>query len=192
MIDTKLINKAKKKSKVVEKIDISWRQHVKNLKENIFVVPFKGNYSALIEDNFVLVEGYCGLLFIDKVYYNHKTYLLKTPIKQDPFKIYGVYNLKGRFESFVARPEIGFHYMGMGNRGHNICTGELQYKNPRSLKTLKEITLQIIGSLRLINMESLGTVLLPDSYASLKTIFLAKDGKTGEKLLAEGLIEEIF
>jgi len=195
MIDTKLIVRARQKSKEIETIDSSWRSYVELLRETIFTIPFKGNYNALIEDNTMLVEGYCGLLLIDKVYFSHKTYLLKNPIQHNPFRIYGVYGNKGDFECFIARPEIGFHYLGLHNQGHAICTGDVEYHNPDSLGELREVSSKIIDSFRLINMESLGTVLLPDDYAELRAIFSNKDedSKTKvEELLKEELIEEIL
>ena len=72
MIDTKLINKAKKKSGLIEKIDSSWREFMERLKENTFSIPFKGEYNCLIKDGTIFVEGYSGLLLIDKLYFNHK------------------------------------------------------------------------------------------------------------------------
>ena len=195
MIDTKLIKQAKEKSKVIETIDSSWRRYAENLKQAIISVPFKGRYNALMQDNYVLVEGYCGLLLIDKVYCSHKTYLLKNPVEYSPFRIYGVYDSKGRFENFVTRPEIGFHYLSINKQGHAICTGDIQYLNPDSMDSLKEASLKIANSFRLINMESLGIVLLPDSYARLKSIFSNEDDGPKaklERLLDEGLIEEIF
>ena len=92
MIDTKLITRAKQSSKEIETIDSSWRGYVENLRETIFTIPFKGNYSALIEENALLIEGYSGLLLIDRLYHNKKTYLLKTPVKHSPFRIYGLYD----------------------------------------------------------------------------------------------------
>lgn len=195
MIDIKLINQAQRTSEVIEIIDLSWRNYVRNLKEDVFTIPFKGNYNALIEENSVFVEGYCGLLLIDKVYFDHKTYFLKNPVKHHPFRIYGVYNNRGHFESFASRPEIGFHYSGMSGQGHPICTGDIEYLSPGSFDSLKEISLKIINSFRLINMDSLGTVILPDNYARLRTIFSneQEELKTKfEKLLAEGLIEKIL
>lgn len=195
MIDLMLMDKAKKKSEAIETIDSSWRSYVNNIKDNTFTIPFKGIYNALIEDNSVLVEGYCGLLLIDKLYCSHKTYLLKTPVRHHPFRIYGVYDSIGRFDCFIARPEIGFHYLGMKNHGHPICTGDIEYLNPVSLELLREASSKIINSFRLINMESLGTVLLPDDSAKLKSIFLNTDGneetKLG-KLLNDELIEQIL
>jgi len=195
MIDTILISKAKVKSKIIEKIDSSWREFVDGLKAGIFTVPFKGEYSCLVQDKVMLVEGYSGLLFIDKLYFNHKTYLLKTPVKYYPFKIYGVYDEKGSFTNFVSEPEIGFHYLGLSDKGHSICTGEIQYLNPESLGLLKEACLKIAKSFRVVNLESLGTVILPESFLSLKNILANKDEdakKKFEKLLKADLIEEII
>jgi len=195
MIDTKLIVKAKQSSKEIETIDSSWRSYVENLRETIFTIPFKGNYSALIEENALLIEGYSGLLLIDRLYHNKKTYLLKTPVKHSPFRIYGLYDSRGRFECFMARPEIGFHYLGLHNQGHAICTGDIEYHNPDSLGALKEISSKIIDSFRLINVESLGTVLLPNEYSELRSILANKEEDPKikvKKLLNENLIEEIL
>lgn len=195
MIDVLLVNKAKKKSGLIERIDDSWREFVSRLKENIFSVPFKGEYNCMVKDNIMLVEGYCGLLLIDKLYYKHKTYFLKTPVKYYPFKIYGVYDEKGSFTDFVSEPEIGFHYLGLSTKGHTICTGDIQYLNPESLGLLKEVALKIVKALRVINLESLGTVILPESYSSLRNILANKDKDTlckFEELNKQGLIEEVI
>jgi len=195
MIDTQLVNKAKKKSGLIEKIDASWREFVDRLKDNTFSIPFKGEYSCLIKGNNMFVEGYSGLLLIDKLYYNHKTYLLKTSVKYYPFKIYGAYDQRGDFTDFVSEPEIGFHYLGLSNKGHTICTGEIQYLNPESLGLLKEACLKIVKSFRVINLESLGTVILPESFSDFKNILANKDEDSRrkfEKLLNQNLIEEII
>jgi len=195
MIDVKLITEAEEKSKVIETIDLSWRAFVADLKENIFSIPFKGAYQAFIEAESLFIEGYCGLLLIDRLYFKQKNYLLKEPIKYYPFRIYGVYDQSGSFEHFVARPEMGFHYLGLSNRGHAICTGDIQYLNPDSLDLLKEAALKIINSFRVINLESLGTVLLPDNYATLRDILANKEEETKTKvgkLIRHKLIEEIL
>ena len=195
MIDTLLVSKAKKKSGLIEKIDASWREFVDRLKESTFSIPFKGEYSCLVKDGYMLVEGYSGLLLIDKLYYKQKTYFLKTPVKYYPFKIYGVYDERGSFTDFISEPEIGFHYLGLSNKGHTICTGEIQYLNPESLGLLKEACLKIIKSFRVVNLESLGTVLLSESHSDLKNILSDKNEDVKhkfEKLLNQNLIEEIF
>jgi len=195
MIDTELIEKAEEKSKVIERIDHSWRTFVNDLKEGIFTIPFKGAYQAFIEADSLFIEAYCGLLLIDSLYYKHKTYLLKDPVKYYPFRIYGVYDNRGDFEHFTARPEIGFHYLGLSERGHSICTGDIQYSNPDSLESLKQAALKIASSFRLINLESLGTVLLPDNYANVRTILSNKDEDSEtkfKKLRKEKLIEELL
>ena len=143
----------------------------------------------------MLVEGYSGLLLVDKLYYKHKTYFLKTPVKYCPFKIYGAYDESGSFTDFVSEPEMGFHYLGLSKKGHAICTGDIQYLNPESLGLLKEACLMIIKSLRVVNLESLGTVILPESYSRLTSILSEKDEDTKykfEKLLNQNLIEEII
>ena len=195
MIDTELINKAKKKSGLIEQIDAAWREFVDRLKDNTFSIPFRGEYSCLVKGSSMFIEGCSGLLLIDKLYFNHKTYLLKTPVKYYPFKIYGVYGERGRFMNFVSEPEIGFHYLGLSDKGHSICTGDVQYLNPESLGLLKEACLKIIKSLRVINLESLGTVILPESFLSLKNIISNKDEDLKhkfERLLDEKLIEKII
>lgn len=195
MIDMKLISKAKKESTLIQKIDASWREFVGRLKENTFSIPFKGEYNCLIKGNTMLVEGYCGLLLIDRLYYKHKTYSLKTPVKYYPFKIYGAYDERGGFIDFVSEPQIGFHYLGLSNKGHTICTGDIQYLNPETLGLLKEAALKITKSFRIINLESLGSVLLPESFLGLKEALSNKEEdakRKFEKLLNQNLIEEII
>jgi hypothetical protein len=195
MIDVKLVSKAKESSPVISAIDLSWRDYAESLKENIFTLPFKGNYSFIVEESSVLIEGYCGLLVIDRLYCNHKTYLLKTAIKQESFRILGMYDSRGRFDCFVARPEIGFHFMGMNNHGHSICTGDIEFTAPSSLDSLREISERIIQSFRLINMESLGAVILPKEHEKLKVVIDNRDEGIDtrvKKLLTEGLIEPIL
>jgi len=195
MIDTLMINKAKKKSGLIKQIDASWREFVDRLKNSAFSVPFKGEYYCQVKENSMLIEGYSGPLLIDKLYFNHTTYLLKTPVKYYPFKIYGVYDEKGGFENFVSEPEMGFHYLGLSNKGHTICTGEIQYLNPKSLGLLKEACLKIIKAFRIVNLESLGTVVLPEAYLSLKDILSNKNEDSKhkfEKLFNQNLIEEII
>jgi hypothetical protein len=195
MIDTELIVKAKKKSTLIEKIDTSWREFTGSLKEGIFTVPFTGGYNCVIKDDDMLIEGYSGPLLIDKLYYKHKTYSLKAPVKYYPFKIYGIYDQGGCFIGFVSEPEIGFHYLGMSDKGHTICTGEIQYLNPESLGLLKEACLKIVKSFRVINLESLGTVILPESLLNLQNILSNKDKDVSakfEELNEQGLIEPII
>ena len=195
MIDTELIVKAKKKSTLIEKIDASWREFTEGLKAGIFTVPFTGGYNCVIKEDDMLIEGYSGLLLIDKLYYSHKTYSLKTPIKYYPFKIYGIYDQGGCFIAFVSEPEIGFHYLGMSDKGHTICTGEIQYLNPESLGLLKEACLKIVKSFRVINLESLGTVILPERFSNLKDILSNKDKDVSCKfseLDNQNLIEPII
>ena len=195
MIDTKLINKAKESSLVISAIDSSWRAFVEELKENIFTLPFKGNYSFRAENNSIFIEGYCGSLMINKLYFDHKTYLLKNPISHDPFRIYGVYDNKGRFDCFMARPEIGFHFLGMSHNGHSICTGELEYTPPSSLDSLMEIAERIILSFKIINIESIGTVIIPKEHEQLAMIINNREESMRvrvEKLLTQGLIEPIL
>ena len=195
MIDEKLITKAKKKSSLLEQIDSSWREFVERLKEGTFSIPFKGEYNALVKEGNFFIEGYSGPLFIDKLYFNRKLYLLKTPVRYYPFKIYGSYDEQGSFLAFTAEPEIGFHYLGLTNTGHSICTGDIEYLNPDSLGLLKEACQKIVKSFRVVNLESIGTVMLPDMYSKLKDIVSKKEDDAKhkfDKLTKEKLITEII
>ena len=195
MIDEKLITKAKKKSSLLEHIDSSWREFVERMKEGTFTVPFKGEYSSLVKGSSMFIEGYSGLLLIDRLCFKGKMYLVNTPVRYYPFKIYGSYDEKGSFMEFAAEPEIGVHYLGLTDKGHTICTGEIEYINPESLMMLKEACQKIVKSFRVINLESIGTVLLPDRYSKLKTILENKEEekqKKLSKLIKENLITEII
>ena len=195
MIDEKLINKAKKKSSLLEHIDSSWREFVERLKEGTFLVPFKGEYSALVKGSSIFIEGYSGLLLIDRLCFKGKMYSLNTPVRYYPFKIYGSYDATGDFMEFAAEPEIGFHYLGLSGEYHSICTGDIEYINPESLGLLKEACQKIVKSFRVINLESIGTILLPDRYSKLKAILENKEEekqKKLSKLIKENLITEII
>lgn len=195
MIDTKLIDKAKKKSGLLEKIDSSWREFVERIKEGTFLVPFKGEYNALVKGSSLFIEGYFGPLLIDRLCFKGKMYLVNMPVRYYPFKIYGSYDASGDFMDFAAEPEIGFHYLGLSGEYHSICTGEIEYANPESLAMLKEACERIVKSFRVINLESIGTVLLPDRYLKLKAIFENKEEepkKKLSKLIKENLITEII
>lgn len=199
MIDVKLIDKAKTKSAIIEEIDSSWRDYARRLKTEIFAVPFKGDYRCCVKNNFFRIEGYCGPLVIDKLYDGSNTYLLKTPIKHEPFIIYGEYDQNGEFRDFVSDPEIGCHYLAMNNAdfGRTICTGEIKIddSSAKSLEALKATACEIIKSFRLINLTSLGTVILPKKYSALKDILSDKsknpEAKT-KNLLDADLIEPFF
>ncbi|QAT16711.1 hypothetical protein BU251_02670 [Candidatus Velamenicoccus archaeovorus] len=199
MIDEKLIHNARPASKIVESIDESWRQFVEDLKEQTFKIPFKGNYRCCVKDGFFHVEAYVGLLVIDKLYDGHNTYLLKTPIKHEPFTLYGEYDQTGDFRDFVSDPEIGCHYLAMSDMdaGRKICTGDIQINNAslNSLEALKAMALEVIKSFRLINLTSLGTVILPEEHSALRDVLSDKSKDTDTKtksLLDAGLIEPLL
>ena len=84
MIDTKLIAKAKPKSELIETIDSSWRDFVDELQNDVFKVPFKGSYQAFIEGEVLFVEGYCGLLWIDKLYFHFDFFNTKQVASSGP------------------------------------------------------------------------------------------------------------
>jgi len=176
MIDEKLITNARPASKIIESIDDSWHQFVENLKEQTFKVPFKGDYRCCVKNDFFHVEAYVGPLVIDKLYDGHNTYLLKSPVKHGSFTLYGEYDQVGDFCDFVSEPEIG-------------CTGDLQINNAslNSLEALKAMALEVIRSFRLINLTSLGTVILPEGYSVLKDIL--SDKSKSPEIKAESLLD---
>jgi len=195
MIDTQLINKAKNCSPTILAVDHSWREYVDQIRKDICTLPFKGNYSLLLKDGFVLVEGYSGTLRIGKLYHAKKTYSLKRPVVYDTFRVYGVYDHAGRFIQFSAQPPYGFHYLGMNGSGYAICTGDLKIEEPKSIETLKKETARIVESFNIINMQSLGKVFLPDGYEELKAIFNNENDRSEtkvEQLIKNNLIQELL
>ncbi len=171
MIDTELINRSASISPQIKAIDESWNRYIEEIQDSMFHIPFRDNYTMILENNNTLIEAYSGKLIIDKLYFQHKIYLLTKPVIYDSFKIYGVYDSTGRFQYFISKPEIGFHYIGMTSHGRQICTGELTYKTPESYALLKETAQQLADVFRIINMESLGETVLPDEYQQLKNAF---------------------
>ena len=113
----------------------------------------------------------------------------------DSGTIDGALRIPRGFMEFAADPEIGFHYLGLSGEYHSICTGEIEYVNPESLGLLKEACQKIVKSFRVINLESIGTILLPDRYLKLKAILENKEEekqKKLSKLIKENLITEII
>lgn len=196
MIDTMLIDKAVEKSSKIEIIDYSWRDYLKTIQKSMFRLPFPGEYKALVDHNNLLVEGYHGHLIIDKLYYDKKTYLLKHPIEEKSFRIYGMYDREARFVNFTARPQIGFHYLGMNSTGNmSICTGDIKYAYPDTLDLLQKACLKIAESFKLINMHSLGKIFISDEYSKLKEIFFKQESNMEIKfknLLSNNLIQKIL
>lgn len=196
MIDTQLVAKAKKCSPALIAADSSWRGYVEQIRKNAFHLPFTGNYTLMIKDQQLLIEGYVGQVRIDKLHFCRRTYFLKQPVIYGPFRIFGVYDNQSEFKFFTAQPLIGFHYMGMDSDGiHSICTGDLQWLKPTSLEVLQQESSKIVNAFRLINMESLGQIFLPAGYEKLQEIFSNKEESlqvTFDKLKNENLIEEIL
>jgi hypothetical protein len=196
MIDTQLIAKSKKCSQALMASDVSWREYVEEIKRNAFHLPFEGNYALVIKEKHLWIEGYAGEIRIDRLYFGHKTYVLKSPIRHTPFRIYGIFDNLARFKCYTAEPLIGFHYLGlMGDDVRPICTGEAQCEEPKSFETLKHEALRITQVFRLINTESLGEIFLPPGYERFKEILSNKEEDlkiTVKKLIEEELIEKLL
>jgi len=195
-IDQKLIKQAEGSSPAIAQIDISWKTYVRKVKENIFKLPFPGNYNARIINNYILIEGYNGPLLTDRVCDDSRTYILCNPIRCQDFRVFGFYNKSGQFQDFCSDPTIGAHYLSIikdiGVR--HMCVGDLEYKEPASFEMLQEVCKRIVESKRVIYLGSLGSVFLPDDMAVLKDI-LTNGNNTGfkiEQLLENELIEKIL
>ncbi len=200
MIDTQLISEAEKCSEAVMAVDASWREYIdkyaEDLRKNVLNLPFRGDVCLSLKGEHVLIEGYVGELRIDRLYSRGKTYILKQPITHDPFKVYGVYDNSAKFRYFTAEPLIGFHYLGMdGEHIRPICTGDLKCSEPKSFEGLQQETARIVEAFKIINMESLGGVFLPDDNKKLKEIFENKDSPSEIKvnqLLEKEMIEKLL
>ena len=200
MIDVKLIKEARPCSEALKNSDVSWREYlhtcVENLKKNVLNLPFSGNLTVLLRDKLLLIEGYCGELRIDRLYSRNTTYILKQPVKFEGFRVYGVYDRSANFRHFTSEPVIGFHYLGLsGENIRPICTGDLKCGEPKSLDELKREAARIMNAFRIINMESLGDVVLPDDAAGFKEIMANKEVPSEAKvqqLLERKLIEKLL
>ena len=190
MIDTVLKEKAKKSSNVIWEIDRSWRDRIRDIENSNYKLPFTGEYSCYFKENNTFVEGYAGALLIDRVYYDHKFYTLKTPLKRDLFKLYAAFDNVGKFINYFSKPEYGVHYLGMCNLGHAVCIGDITHDAPESLLELISRCQEIIKSLRTINMESVGNILLDkDNDGELIEAFDLCDEDTGEIIGSSGKVE---
>ena len=195
-IDEGLIKRAESPSEVITQIDTSWRNYAESLSESINHLPFPGVYNAKVTEDDILVEGYNGQLVINKVYGGGKTYALTKSIVEYPFRIYGRYDKKGTFEDFAAEPGVGAHFIGGSfDKSRTICSGELIYQSHHSIEELEKICKKIVESMKLINLESLGEIILPNSHRRLRKCLKAKE-LTAEKkikmMLRYKVIREIL
>lgn len=169
MIDTGMIAAAAAPSEIIAAVERSWRRHVTHLKASIVRLPFPGEYTAIIGTTYTLIEGYAGPLLIDRVADGKTTHLLKRPLRVKDYRIFAYYKKTGQFQGFTTRPVVGFHYVDMNQDGdRKLCTGNLEYTPPNSIETVREICQQIIHSLHVIYLGSLGSIFLPYGYKGLK------------------------
>lgn len=193
MIDVKLIQKAKPMSEEIASIDRSWREHMTKVEAAGFTLPFDGKYNAVIDENAILVEGYCGPLLIDRLTGNENTYLLSRPIRCDPFRVYGVWDKKRLFQYFTSKPVLGFHYLGLERNGvRTICTGDLEYTTPGDIASLQEVCSRMVRSFRVIYIDSLGNIFVPEEHGRIKEILQSRGCRSVSTLLEEKWIKEIL
>lgn len=169
-IDVKLVEKAKPTNRIIEEIDFSWREYIKRDKQNIVKLPFKDTYNAIIKDEIILVEGYSGLLSIEKIFDGKDMYKIISPLRYFPYKIYGIFDKGGDFAGFTTDPLFGFHYHGEHLGGRTLCLGDLQFENPTSIEELELVCKEIIKLFRIVNMQSLGSMYFPDRYKQFKNL----------------------
>ena len=191
MIDTILVNRAKSINPIVIEVDNSWKTYFNKTKENTVSLPFKDNYNAIIKEDFILVEGYSGLLSIEKIYLKPTMYKIITPLRYYPYKIYGIFDKYGEFAGLTSEPLFGVHYNGSNFGGVLICTGDLKFNKPKTKKELEKICLDLISAFKLINLDSLGDCRfpydLPERFKYLDII----SGLDINNLLDKNIIEKI-
>lgn len=195
MIDAVLEKKARPVSPEIISIDDSWREYVEKIRAVLLRMPFQGKYNAVVDDETVLVEGYAGPLVINRLTGGGTTYALVEPIRCDPFRIYGVWDIKGCFDCFTSLPVLGFHYAGTTRNGAlRICTGDVDYVNPTDVDSLKEVCTKIAHSFTVIYIGSLGQIVVPKKHGRLKEILQSESTRGNQiaKLLEENLIREIL
>ncbi len=195
MIDVGMVEAAVNPSRTIRIVENSWRKHVEHLKNSIVQLPFSGEYTAIIGTNFTLVEGYAGDLVIDRVADGTTTYLLTKPLRFKDYRIYACYTKNGRFQSFVSRPVVGFHYTDLNKDGdRRLCLGAVKYIAPETIDSVREICSRIIHSQRVIYIGSLGSAFVPHGYKTLKNIIKSdyswRDRRC--KLIAEGFMKPML
>ena len=161
MNDIKLIKTAAETSEVISSIDYAWRRYIDSIEHDTIVLPFNGVYNAIIRNGCILIEGYSGPLFINKVC-SDTTYVLKEPVICNNFKLYGVYDKNKNFDFFTSIPQIGVHYMSIDLDIElcPLCTGDLVYQAPQSFSALQQCCSEIIKLLKVIYLGSLGTTII--------------------------------
>ena len=191
MIDTILVNRAKSINPIVIEIDNSWRTYFNKTKENTVSIPFKDNYNAIIKENFILVEGYSGLLSIEKIYLKPRMYKIITPLRYYPYKIYGIFDKGGNFNGLTSEPLFGFHYNSSHFAGILICTGDLKFNDPKTKEELSKICNDLIAVFKIINLNSLGDIKIP-FYLPERFKYFDNISKLDiDNLITQGVIEKI-
>lgn len=188
MIDAILIKRVPFPSVRIGEINRAWYQYVYEIKQNIKRLPFDGEYTVRVEGNHIFVLGYTGDLVIKKLFYNHRMFSLTTPIEQKDYKIYGVYTSTGEYCGLTSHPLIGVHYLGEGEWGIPICTGNVYSSIPKTIEGLKRNCVEVFRSLAMIHLHSIGKVILPEEHVLLKRCLERESGRF-DALVAEGLIK---
>lgn len=193
LIDTILVNKAKKTNEIIKEIDSSWRNLLEKEKERAVILPFeKDNYNCIIRNGHFLVEGYNGELSIEKIQFNkYKIYKIKEPLKYYPYKIYGIFDKKGNWIGLTTEPLLGFHYYGLTSAGKTLCTGELEITPPKTKTELEEICQNVIRMFKIVNLMSLGDIHLPPDIPEKFKIYSSLKDYGIELFKEKQLLEEI-
>ena len=191
MIDTILVNRAKPINPIITEVDNSWRTYFNKTKENTISIPFKDNYNAIIKEDFILVEGYRGLLSIEKIYLKPRMYKIITPLRYYPYKIFGIFDKGGNFNGLTSEPLLGCHYYGSHFVGIPICTGDLKFNDPKTKEELSKICIDLIAVFKIINLNSIGNIKVPSDLPE-RFKYLNDITKLDiNDLILHGVIEEI-
>ena len=193
MNDIVLAYQAKKISPFIVQIDESWRTWAQQYRESFLCLPFPGNYRAQVYKDAVCIEACRGPLSINKIMFYGTTYAIVTPLEISEFVILGVYDFKRRFKHLVTEPELGCHYSGYCHSTFKkiLCTGELVV-SAKSYEELRNSGLQILKSLELINVMSLGEIVLPDESPIKTLLNMVKNDVSIQQIIESGLIKPLL
>lgn len=168
MIDVAMTNTSVLSSPVISEIDNSWREVISGIRDGVVKFPFDGEYEAIVMKYTVSVQGYRGPWKIDKIMTNGTTLKLKRPIKVKDFRVFGVFDKKGKFLFYRVLPLIGFHFHGAdtGDMIPQVCVGDMEAElaNPQNMEQLKANCLKIVKSQEVINTGSIGNTHLPKHF----------------------------
>ena len=166
----------------LKEVEARHKQAIEQLqKEQSFGrLPFLGSGMRVLcgeGEKYMLIECWYGTVKIKVLHYDNTTYSLNigSPLEFKDVTLYAEY-LAGAYQGIFTPDKIGFHHTGfspsVGMCG--ICTGELEEfaraEGTNTYESIQETAKKLVKALEIINLDSLGEIMLPSSAFEIKGV----------------------